>query len=63
MIHPIKVYCPNLANRSERRRHIECEFKNKSEFALTIVSAIEDRVNGANGLACTKHLFISLTQK
>ena len=50
MIHPIKVYCPNLTNRSERRRHIECEFKNRSEFALTIIPAIEDRENGANGL-------------
>lgn len=50
MMHPIKVYCPNLADRPERRRHIESEFNTKPEFALTIVPAIQDRENGANGL-------------
>lgn len=50
MMHPIKVYCPNLANRLERRKHIESEFLDKSEFDLIIVPAIQDTKNGANGL-------------
>ena len=46
----IRVYCPNLNDRLERRKHIEQEFRNKPEFSLTIVPAIQDRKNGAQGL-------------
>ena len=60
MIHPIRVYCPNLVNRPERRRHIESEFNDKPEFALSIIPAIEDNENGANGLYQT---FINIMNK
>lgn len=49
-MHPIRVYCPNLNDRLDRRKHIEQEFRNKPEFSLTIVPAIQDRKNGAQGL-------------
>ena len=42
-MHPIRVYCPNLNDRLDRRKHIEQEFRNKPEFLLTIVPAIQDR--------------------
>ena len=41
MIHPIRVYCPNLANRLERRRHIESESKDRPESALSIDARIK----------------------
>ena len=49
-----------MTNRPERRRHIESEFKDKPEFALSIIPAIEDIENGANGLYQT---FINIMNK
>ena len=45
----IPVYVINLKRRTERRRHIEAQFLNKREFALTWIDAVEHPI-GAVGL-------------
>lgn len=46
---PISVYIPNLTKRTDRKASIEKQFKNKNEFELNIVQAIEHKI-GAFGL-------------
>lgn len=55
----IKVYCANLPQREERRKHIKSEFISKPEFDLTIVPAIENKDNGSIGLYQT---FLSILE-
>ena len=55
----IKVYAPNLAQRKDRRISLLQQFKNKEEFELCIVQAIE-KTNGAWGLWQT---FYSIVEK
>ena len=45
----LPVYVINLKNRTERRKHIENQFKDKSEFALNWIDAVEHPI-GAVGL-------------
>lgn len=46
---PISVYIPNLTKRTDRKASIEKQFKNKNEFELNFVQAIEHKI-GAFGL-------------
>lgn len=45
----LPVYVINLKNRIERRKHIEEQFENKSEFKVRIIEAVEHSI-GAIGL-------------
>lgn len=49
MLDKISVFVINLKDRTDRKRHIQGEFRNRNEFDLTIVSACKDDI-GAIGL-------------
>lgn len=56
---PVKVYCANLPERKDRRKHIEREFKDRLEFDLNIMPAIKNETDGAKGLYQT---FLSILE-
>ena len=55
----INVYVPNLSIRTDRKASIEKQFKDKNEFELNILPALEHRI-GAYGLWQT---FMSVVRK
>lgn len=63
MLQPISTYSINLEKRIERKNHCIQQFKNKPEFILQIVKAIEDK-DGALGLWLTiKYIIENLVPK
>ena len=57
MPHPITVYAPNIARRTERREHILAQFAGRPEFDLHVVPAIEQK-NGPWALWQTFHRIV-----